>query len=93
MNKLEKIHADNTNLTAPYALLSTKGGFEPVTSVIAAAEITEQIAIEFLEWIELYSFKKDTDDKWSSLSIAYARKDNLNNKELFQEFLKTKHGQ
>lgn len=89
MNKLEKIHADNTNLTAPYALLSTKGGFEPVTSVIAAAEITEKIAIEFAGWMGSNYFTQNDNEKWCSELLHYSGC-SYSTEELFQEFLKTK---
>jgi hypothetical protein len=76
MNKIEQMLAENHGLHTSYAVKNKDGEFESVVSVKSAAEITEQIAIEFAEWIW-----KNCDEKYMSLHPWES---------MFEEFLKTK---
>ena len=78
LTKLEQMHKDNGTLTSPYALLTNKGTFEPVTSVVSCAEITEQVAIEFAKFCLNKAKDLDTHTVYHNIDST------------FQEFLKTK---
>lgn len=78
LTKLEQMHKDNNTLTTPYALLTKKDTFEPVTSMVSSAEITEQIAIEFAKFCLNKAKDLDTHTVYHRIN------------DIFQEFLKTK---
>lgn len=81
--------SENHGLHTSYSVKNKDGEFESVVSVKSAAEITEQIAVEFAEWLGNAEFQILKSGNWTKnwgLS-EYSLKT------LFQEFLKTKHGQ
>jgi hypothetical protein len=83
MNKIEQMLSENHGLHTSYSVKNKDGEFESVVSVKSAAEITEQIAIEFAEWC--------------GNNVVYVPRTNFywhkhkkyTPKELLQEFLKT----
>ena len=79
MNKIEEMLSENHGLHTSYSVKNKDGEFESVVSVKSAAEITEQIAIEFSEWQQRLLFSESSD--WLIDKTT---------KELFQLFLKTK---
>ena len=78
MNKLEQLHLDaiNNNICSESNYTKILGKNEAASK---SAEITEQIAIEFWAWMR----ENDTPEN----AEMYG---NFTDKDLFQEFLKTK---
>lgn len=107
MNKLEELHLDSLQKDKHVRkqLCVNEFGTSKLEESVAtkSAEITEQIAIEFAEWIDKNNFKKfDIFEnqmscthykyqKWGKShinSFTIEEEDTLTTKELFQEFLK-----
>ena len=73
MNKIEQMHLDTMIV-------------KDLQSAVRSAEITEQIAVEFADWIGNHSYQKTVDGLWTNnWGISQDT-----TKELYQEFLKTK---
>lgn len=98
MNKLEELHFTHSKKWDCYNDAPYKENH-----ALKSAEITEQIAIEFAEWIDKNNFKKfDIFEnqmscthykyqKWGKShinSFTIEEEDTLTTQELFQEFLK-----
>lgn len=92
MNKIEQMHLDAIQLEQSSDITQHGSIIEFVSSdnyydlVVKSAEITEQIAVEFAEWIA-YTKKHGGVKPLQEALIQYRLK---TTKELFQEFLKTK---
>ena len=86
MNKLEQLHFEAIT-EAEFSNYSGHSEGQEVAA-IKSAEITEQIAVEFAEWmadnrVSLSAKRRDSEQ------FFYQGKE-INSKEVFQEFLKTK---
>ena len=87
MNNLEQLHFEAT--TSEVYVASSHGRLSIADTGKAAsksAEITEQIAIEFAEWVDNMGYTQVANGLYKSLSDEKGK----STKELFQEFLKTK---
>jgi len=85
MNKLEELHLDGITQAeySPEDKVPNYVGFAK-----ESAKITEQIAIEFSEWVSKYDWVFMFDKNyWINDDVSKHPK---TTKELFQEFLKTK---
>lgn len=92
MNKIEKLHLDaiQKDKGVRKQLCVNDFGTSDLEKTVASksAEITQQIAIEFAEWCESNAAREK-----SGMWMMYLNPTILITKEqLFQEFLKTKHG-
>lgn len=93
MNKIEQILSENHGLHTSYSVKNKDGEFESVISVKSAAEITEQIAIEFANWCNapnLEDIRQGNVVYVPSGNFYWHKHNKYTLKELFQEFLKTK---
>lgn len=100
MNKIEQMHLDAIQLEQSSDITQHGSIIEFVSSdnyydlAVKSAEITEQIAIEFAEWIYNSGYMWNWRFKVYTLSMIPSEKEakitGKSTKELFQEFLKTK---
>lgn len=93
MNKIEKMHLDAINSkeshdTYIYVGNKSVDEFSTYNAATESAKVTEQVSIEFAEWLELFgwNFNASKNCWWNIKDIDYFP----TTKELFQEFLKTK---
>ena len=88
MNKIEQMHLDATDFNT-IVHHDVPNDVDSIKAASKSAEITEQIAIEFAEWIGSNYFTQNDNEKWCS-ELLYYSGCSYSTKELFQEFLKTK---
>ncbi len=88
MNKVEQILSENHGLYTSYSVRNMDGEFESVVSVKSAAGITENIAVEFAEWVGFSGWNFNASKKcwWNISSNDFFP----TTEELLQEFIKTK---
>lgn len=92
MNKIEKKHLDAIKDCKNEVSFNIFGTMiytvDEKLAPTEAAKVTEQVSIEFAEWLELFgwNFNASKNCWWNIKDIDYFP----TTKELFQEFLKTK---